>query len=129
MEDIPKRILVVDDEKSIRLCFREFLKDAGYDVSLAENAQEALKKLSERDYDVLVSDIVLPGISGLSLLKTVREALPNIPTIMMTGEPTTLIATEAYNAGASDFLEKPVKKNTILDAIARALTSADTLDN
>ena len=117
-------VLIVDDEKSIRLSVQAFLQDAGYDVDTVEDAQKAREHLAAADYDVVVSDIVLPGASGVALLKMIREVSPpNVQVVMMTGEPTVETAAEAVRAGASDYLAKPVGKHAILMAVGRA---ADT---
>ncbi|MBT7065442.1 MAG: response regulator [Verrucomicrobia bacterium] len=114
------KVLVVDDEKSIRLSVQAFLRDAAYDVDVAEDALSARALLAERNYDVVVSDIVLPGASGVTLLQAIREASPDVQVIMMTGEPTVETASEAVRAGASDYLAKPVTKSAILTTVFRA---------
>jgi len=81
------RVLVVDDEKSIRTSVQAFLRDAGYEVEIAVDAQSARELLAGGDYDVVVSDIILPGASGVTLLKAIRDASPDVQVIMMTGEP------------------------------------------
>jgi len=114
------RVLIVDDEKSIRLSVQSLLQDAGYEVSVAEDTRGARALLAGGDYDVVVSDIVLPGASGVTLLQAIREASPDVQVIMMTGEPTVETAADAVRAGASDYLAKPVTKDSILKAVSRA---------
>lgn len=114
------RVLVVDDEKSIRVSLREFLKDAGYEVSTAEDAGEALEMLVAGDFDVVVTDIILPRTTGVALLKSVKEVSPHVQVILMTGEPTIETASEAVRAGAFDYLSKPIGKEPILRAVANA---------
>ena len=82
------RVLVVDDEKSIRITLREFLSNEGHEVQMAEDAREAVNLLHADDFDVVVSDIILPRVNGVELLRTIREAAPHVQVIMMTGEPT-----------------------------------------
>ncbi|NQT92893.1 MAG: response regulator [Lentisphaerae bacterium] len=113
-------VLIVDDEKSIRLSLREFLVADGYKVEVAADAQEALRLLDEQAFDVVVSDIVLPGINGIELLKTIRAAAPFAQVIMVTGDPTVDTAAEALRAGAFDYLSKPVGKSAILRAVGNA---------
>ena len=114
------RVLVVDDEKSIRISLSRILSEAGYEVAIAEDATSARETLSTADYDVVVSDIILPGASGVTLLKAIRDTSPDVQVIMMTGEPTVETASEAVRAGASDYLEKPVGKTAILAAVGKA---------
>ena len=115
------RVLVVDDERSIRLTLREFLQSEGYAVEVAEDANRALALLTPGAFDVVVTDIVLPGLSGMELLKAARRAAPEVQVIMMTGEPTVETAAEAVRMGASDYLSKPVTKNAIMRSVASAV--------
>lgn len=123
------KILIVDDERSIRVPLRTFLMAEGHEVEIAENAAQAQALLSNGVWDVVVTDIVLPGISGVELLKTIRAAAPDVQVIMMTGEPTAETAAEAVRAGASDYLVKPVNKSAILLAVAHALKVKALDDN
>ena len=82
------RVLVVDDEKSIRMTLKEFLDEANYDVETAEDADVASQLLENEAFDVVVSDIILPRMSGVQLLQKIRQAAPDVQVIMMTGEPT-----------------------------------------
>ncbi len=116
------RVLVVDDEKSIRISLREFLVADGYTVEVAADSQKALGLLKNHDFDVVVSDIVLPGISGIELLQAIRTAAPYVQVIMITGEPTIATAAEALRSGAFDYLIKPAGKSAILRAIGNAAT-------
>lgn len=114
------RVLVVDDEPSIRLTLQEFLQEAGYQTAVAEDAKVALQLLKSGDFDVVVSDIVLPRISGVELLQTIRKESPRVQVIMMTGQPAVETAAAAVRAGAFDYLCKPVTKDAILRCIANA---------
>ncbi len=114
-------ILVVDDEKSIRITVGEFLKSAGYSVEIAENADVALKLLSTKNFDIVVSDIILPRITGIDLLKSIRKISPNVQVILMTGEPNLETASEAVRAGAFDYLTKPITKEKITRIVALAV--------
>ena len=123
-----KRVLVVDDEKSIRVSLREFLLADGYMAETAADAPEALRLLTDHAFDVVVSDIVLPGVDGIELLKAVRGAAPFAQVIMMTGEPAVDTAAEALRSGAFDYLVKPTGKNAVLRAVGNAV-KVKTLDD
>jgi len=114
------KILVVDDEKSIRMTLSAFLRGAGYDVDIAADVEHAQELLGRGKFDVVVSDIVLPGISGVVLLRRIRKTAPDVQVIMMTGDPTVDTAAEAVRAGACDYLTKPVSKIAILLSVANA---------
>jgi len=120
-------VLIVDDEKSIRVSLRAFLTADGHKVEVAADAKEALRLLGEQDFDVVVSDIVLPRINGIELLQSIRTAAPFAQVIMMTGEPTVDTAADALRSGAFDYLTKPVTKNAILRAVGNA-TRVKALD-
>lgn len=113
-------ILLVDDERSIRKTLSAFLTEAGYDIDAASDAQGALDLLGQRSFDVIVSDIVLPGMNGIELLQAIGEAAPFSPVIMITGEPTVDTAADAVRLRAFDYLSKPVGKNGILRSVGNA---------
>lgn len=115
------RVLLVDDERSIRITLRVFLENAGHEVVLAEDAEQGLEALGKEDFDILVTDIILPRMSGVELVKAVRQLNSRIQIIMMTGEPTVETAAEAVRAGAMDYITKPITRQSILKAVNQAL--------
>lgn len=115
------KVLVVDDEKSIRISLREFLKDADYSVDVAENADEAMGILKSGDIDVLVTDIIMPRLTGVDLLKSIKKTSPFVQVILMTGEPTIETSSEAVRSGAFDYLTKPIDKLQLLKTVAGAV--------
>ena len=115
------RILVVDDEESIRLTLATFLSNAGYGVETAEDVPTALKRLKDGNFDVVVSDIVMPRATGVELLQTIRRESPKVQVIMMTGQPTVETAAATVRAGAFDYLVKPVPKDAMLRCAANAV--------
>ena len=121
-------ILVVDDEKSIRITLGEFLKRAGYDVMTAENADCALKMLDSNEFDTVLTDIVMPRRSGVSLLKEIHAKQSNIQVIMMTGEPTVETAVDAVRHEARDYLAKPIARDELLKAVRQAVGYKRLLD-
>jgi signal transduction histidine kinase len=112
-------VLLVDDEPSIRLTMGEFLKRAGYSVLIAADYDGAVVHEAE-DLDVAVIDINLPGKSGIQLLQKMTEARVYVPVIMITGEPNLSVIPEIVRAGAYDFIAKPIIKDVLLNAVARA---------
>lgn len=123
------RILIVDDEKSIRVTLQEFLRDAGHEVETAEDAVvAALEQLPVKSFDVVVSDIVMPRITGLELLHAVHKESPRIQVIMITGQPAVESAAAAVRAGAFDYLIKPITKEMILRCVGNAVKLKETED-
>ena len=115
-------ILVVDDEPDIRALVKEILEDESYDVAMAENGAAARKALRDRRPDLILLDIWMPDVDGISLLKEWSEGdgLP-CPVIMMSGHGTVEMAVEATRLGAYDFLEKPLSLAKLLLTVSRAL--------
>lgn len=114
------RILIVDDERSLRFTLGEFLRDAGYEVKTADDAASARRILDKGPVDVVLTDIVMPRVTGMELLRTIREAAPRVQVIIMTSEPTAETAAQAIRDGAFDYLFKPVTKIAVLRAVASA---------
>ncbi len=114
------RILIVDDEPGIRLTLQEFLRDEGFEVETAQDSFEALALLDRHRFDVVVTDVILPRQSGVELMHAIRERDPEIPIILITGEPTVDSAVEAVRAGAFNYLPKPVGGDAICTTVANA---------
>jgi GAF domain-containing protein/FixJ family two-component response regulator/anti-sigma regulatory factor (Ser/Thr protein kinase) len=121
-------VLIVDDELSIRETFQAFLEDEGYDATTAADFFEAESFLADHAYDVVVADIVLPRIDGLTLLQRVREVDTDVPVIMVTGEPDVSTAAEAVRHGAYDYVAKPVTQEMLLRVVGRAVEKKRLLD-
>ena len=122
-----KQILVVDDEIGIRELLSEILFDEGYQVHLAENAEQARACRLEREPDLVLLDIWIPDTDGGTLLKEwVEQDLLTMPVVMMSGHGTIETAVEATRIGAVDFLEKPIALQKLLSTIAKAIRE-DTL--
>ncbi len=115
------RILVADDELITLRGLERVLRREGHEVVTAENGEEALKILKERKVDILVTDIKLPGIDGLKLLKWVKQHLPDIKVIMITGYSSIKGAVEAMKRGASDYIAKPFSLEEIKASIKAVL--------
>jgi DNA-binding NtrC family response regulator len=115
------KILIVDDEQSIRYVRREILEDEKYQVEDAANGQEALDKLNAEAFDVVLSDIKMPKMDGMALLEKVIEEGIETQFIMISAHGTIDTALEATKKGAFDFIEKPPDLNRVLLAIRNAL--------
>ncbi len=117
-----KQILIVDDEVGIRELLAEILFDEGYQVQLAENAEQARLFRHEHEPDLVLLDIWMPDTDGVTLLKEwVEQDLLTMPVVMMSGHGTIETAVEATRIGAVDFLEKPISMQKLLATVALAL--------
>lgn len=121
-------IIVVDDEKSMRLTFAEFLKKENHIVFTAGTVEEALGIFEKEDFDLVITDIIMPKISGMELLKKIHKKEPNVPVIVMTGEPSVETAMISVKNKAYDYLLKPIDKITLITAVRRALEYKKTYD-
>ena len=115
------KILIVDDEQSIRYVLREILEDEKYHVEDAANGEEALDKLHNEVFDVVLSDIKMPKMDGITLLEKALEEGIDTQFIMISAHGTIDTALEATRKGAFDFIEKPPDLNRVLLAIRNAL--------
>jgi excisionase family DNA binding protein len=115
------RVLVVDDEASIRDLLAKTLALAEYDVDLAPDGRAALERLRIIPYDLLITDLKMPGVDGLTVIKEARRLKTDIPVIIITGFSTEASAIEAVNLGVSGYLTKPFRVPRVLAAAAKAL--------
>lgn len=116
-----ERILVVDDERGIREGCRRILKGEGFDVETAENGLDGLSKAKERTYDLILIDLMMPGMGGMELLGHIRELDPEIITIVITGYATVETAVEAMKQGAYDYIPKPFTPDQLMAVLNRGL--------
>jgi DNA-binding NtrC family response regulator len=115
------RILVVDDEEIVvRSCDR-ILRGAGYDVEVARSGAEALAKMTDNGYDVMILDIMMPKMDGIEVLQRVKESYPDIEVIMVTGLAEIQTAVRCMKLGALDYLPKPFDPDDLVRIVARAL--------
>jgi len=120
-----KNILVVDDEAIVRESIRDWLKDAGYQVSVAESGEEALKMIQKQDFGVMILDLRLPGINGIEVLKKAKTLKPDIKSIVITAYPTMLTQEEASKLGAIDYLVKPIFPDKLEELIRDTVGEAE----
>jgi len=121
------RILIVDDEESTRELFAELLQRWGYDVDQTADGHGALKLAAETHPDVIISDLVMPKLDGLALVRALREEQPDTPVVIITGKGTIDAAVEAVREGVFDFVEKPLDPARLKVILQRALEKKETL--
>jgi excisionase family DNA binding protein len=115
------RVLVVDDEASIRDLLSKTLALAEYDVDLAFDGRSAIERLRLMPYDLLITDLKMPGVDGLGVIREARRMKPDIPVIIITGFSTEASAIEAVNLGVAGYLTKPFRVPRVLAVAAKAL--------
>jgi EAL domain-containing protein (putative c-di-GMP-specific phosphodiesterase class I) len=115
-----RSVLVVDDDESVARSLKRVLMSGGYDVTVATNGTSAVQTVMSRPFDVILTDIQMPGMSGVELLSVVRAYDLDVPVILMTGAPTVETAMEAISLGALQYLPKPTPNDVVLKAVERA---------
>jgi excisionase family DNA binding protein len=115
------RVLVVDDEATIRDLLSKTLALAEYDVDMAPDGRTALERLRIIPYDLLITDLKMPGVDGLSVIREARRLKADLPVIIITGFSNEASAIEAVNLGVSGYLTKPFRVPRVLAAAAKAL--------
>jgi DNA-binding NtrC family response regulator len=125
MTDPKRRILVVDDERSVAQGIALALTSDEYEVETVMSGEDALIRTAAARYDLIVCDLMMPGLSGLDLLKSLREYRPNTPVLMITGYPTHRTAEESLKMGACAYITKPFTPADIRKAVGKALGSPE----
>ena len=121
-----ERILVVDDEESLRLSLKFKLKSAGFEVDTAVDGEDALEKLKSRAVDVVLLDINMPRMSGIEALTFIRQTYPQTEAIMLTGFADFSTAIECLKIGAKDYLVKPVDTTELVTRLRSLVRSRST---
>src|SRR5688572_25061549 len=114
------RVLVVDDKENILKLFARLLGDT-YEVTCAEDGARALALVAAQEFDVVVSDVRMPGADGFEVLRAVKSRYPDTEVVMMTGYATVQDAVEAMRAGAFDYLQKPFLPDAAAELVTRAM--------
>jgi len=112
-------ILVVDDEKITAFYLKDILAAANYEVHLAQNGEEALEHLGRRRFDLVITDLVMPGIDGFALVRRVKQTQPGLPVFILTAHGSYEVARKAQVIGADDYLLKPVNPDQLHAALAK----------
>jgi DNA-binding NtrC family response regulator len=120
------RILVVDDDETIRTTMKVILQDEGYIVDLAATGKEAIQKTQENTYNVALLDIRLPDMEGIELLKLLKDGVPRTRKIMVTGYPSMQNAISALNKNADAYLLKPVDVEKLLNTVKQQLNAQES---
>ena len=121
------RILVIDDETIVHESCNRILTEEGYSIDSAYTGQEGFSKIEEGSYDLVITDMKMPGISGMEALKKIKDDNPDIGIIMVTGYSTAETAVEAMKLGAFDYLPKPFTPDELITVVSKALEKKKVL--
>ena len=121
------KILVIDDERVLRSCLRYYLEDFGYAIIEAENGKEGLERIKEEKPDVVLTDLRMPEVDGLEVLKRGKELCPELPIIVVSGTGIIHDVVEALHLGAWDYILKPVEDMSVVEHLVRNAVEYVTL--
>jgi signal transduction histidine kinase/CheY-like chemotaxis protein len=121
MVSTKSKILIADDEPGVRLTTQAILQEEGYDVESASGGLEAIEAIRQRHYDLVLTDLKMPGVDGLGVLAEVRKRSPLTVTVMMTGYGSVISALDAIKLGAYEYLLKPIEVEDLKQAVRRSL--------
>ncbi len=121
MTQVKQKALIVDDEEIIRYGFSRYMAQRGYESTQAASGQEALEKLADQDYAVVLLDVKMPGMSGLEVLSRIRPEHPNTCILMVSALVNADIAAEALRLGADDYITKPCDLDSLSKRLRKAL--------
>lgn len=116
------RILVVDDDETVRRSYLRSLQSVSCKVASASNGEEALQTMEQNPFDVVLLDMRMPGLDGLSVLRTIKQKWPDSEVVIITGYPTVESAKEAVRLGAYDYVSKPVGPQDVINVADGAIT-------
>ena len=116
-----RKALVIDDEQIVLDSVATLLRDEGFDVDVSLSGREGLDWAIERKYDVILSEIRMPDIGGMRVLRDVKRIHPSLPVIMITGYASVDSAVQSMKLGAADYIEKPFEPEQLIDSVNRAL--------
>src|SRR5215470_6913789 len=120
-----KQVLIVDDEPNLRKILAAQLSRDGYDVLLAEDGEQGLGLLREHHIDLVVTDLKMPKVDGMTLLREALRETPDLPIVMITAHGTVDTAVEALKIGAFDYLTKPFDKDEVRQIVGKALKTRE----
>ncbi len=120
-----RKILVVDDEDTVCRSIKKALQREDYDIDVALSGEDGLKMQQQKDYDVIIVDLMMPGLNGMDLLKALKAISPAVQVVMITGYPTMKNTLQAMQIGAFDFLPKPFLPYDLRNLVTRALAARD----
>jgi DNA-binding NtrC family response regulator len=120
----PVRVLVIDDEKGLRDMLSYTLKRMKFEVAVAEDGEKGLAAARAADFDVVVCDVMMPGLDGIAVLRALKRERPALAVVMVTGFPTDETAARARELGAYDYLAKPYEVMSLCATLEKAASGA-----
>ena len=120
-----KKLLIVDDDQAMRMALCESLESCGYEIDAVENGADALRQFSKRTFDLVLTDMKMPGMTGIEVLRGVKKMSPAVPVILITAYGTVNTAVEAMKEGAAEFIMKPFTLDEIESVVRTVLSTCE----
>jgi len=121
-----QKALVIDDEQVVLDSVNKILKDEHYEVDVTLSGREGLNQAIQKEYDIVLTDIRMPDIGGMRVLRDIKRAKPSLPVVMITGYASVQSSVQAMKLGAADYIEKPFTPEQLINAVASAIEIAAT---
>ena len=125
--DEPAKVLIVDDEIGIRILLSDYLSDKGFDVSMAKDGQESLDQLEVNIFDIVITDINMPRLDGIEMLKSMKKAGRKEKVIIMTGNPSDCRLADIETSQVITQLTKPFRVDDLLDVVIAAAANSENM--
>jgi DNA-binding NtrC family response regulator len=125
MQPGKKRILIIEDDQEMRSLLKEFLNEEGYETDSVDNGSEAYRRLVKEVFDLIITDIRMPGLTGLDILPGVRKLQPEAPIIVMTAFGSEEVYNKVFERGATAYLEKPIHLDHLRNLIEEMVSSKE----
>ena len=129
MNNKKPRVLAVDDELLIRDLLYDFFNEKEWDVTVTESAEKALDQMRAREFDILITDLKMPNMDGLTLVEKARNQKPNLPVVVITGYPSVESAVKCLRQKVDDYLIKPFNVNQLYKVVQEALDNVEDMDS
>ncbi|MCH9031121.1 MAG: response regulator [candidate division Zixibacteria bacterium] len=129
MNNTKPRVLAVDDELLIRDLLYDFFNEKEWDVTVTESAEKALDQMRAREFDILITDLKMPNMDGLTLIEKARNQKPNLPVVVITGYPSVESAVKCLRQKVDDYLVKPFNVTQLYKVVQGALKNAEDKDS
>jgi len=127
MEPGKKKILIIEDDEEMRSLLKEFLSEEGYETDSVDNGSEAYRRLVRELFDLIITDIRMPGLTGLDILPGVRRLQPEAPIIVITAFGGEAVHHKVFERGATAYLEKPLRLDNLRDLVQRIVSSKEKI--
>src|SRR5579871_1228934 len=124
---VPSKVLLIEDDPGIVVTLRRLLSEEGHQVEIETRGDNGLERARTQSFDVVITDMKLPGLNGLELVRELHQARPLLPIILVTAHGTTETAIEATKSGAYDYLVKPFEMPELIELVEQAVTSSRLL--